>query len=119
MRIEWQLYELDNGELHRCPPKDDSYRTIDTPPFLSALLTRQIERNRPKPCACHGRTYVFSGHGAANGAARGCARRPAEGGSVEAAPEGPSMIHSQLTPQRPPRESKNQSGPVSLAGYRP
>ncbi|MFH8386911.1 LacI family DNA-binding transcriptional regulator [Kitasatospora sp. NPDC018058] len=70
VRIEWQLYELDNGELHRCPPKDDSYRTIDTPPFLSALLARQIERNQPKPCACHGRTYVFSGHGAANGAAR-------------------------------------------------
>ncbi|MEU6967457.1 hypothetical protein AB0A71_06925 [Kitasatospora aureofaciens] len=48
---------------------DDSYRTIDTPPFLSALLARQ-ERNRPKSCACHGRTDVFSGHGAANGAAR-------------------------------------------------
>ena len=25
VRIEWQLYELDNGILHRCPPKDDSH----------------------------------------------------------------------------------------------
>lgn len=27
IRVAWQLYELDTGELHRCPPKDDSYRT--------------------------------------------------------------------------------------------
>jgi hypothetical protein len=20
VRVEWQLYELDNGEMHRCPP---------------------------------------------------------------------------------------------------
>jgi hypothetical protein len=26
VRVEWQLYELDTGELYRCPPKDDSYR---------------------------------------------------------------------------------------------
>lgn len=24
VRVEWQLYELDTGELARCPPKDDS-----------------------------------------------------------------------------------------------
>ncbi len=29
VRVEHQLYELDSGELIRCPPKDDSYRTID------------------------------------------------------------------------------------------
>ncbi|GGU00666.1 hypothetical protein GCM10010289_21730 [Streptomyces violascens] len=29
-RIEWQLCELDTGGLVRCPPKDDSYRTIDS-----------------------------------------------------------------------------------------
>ena len=39
IRIEWQLYELDTGELHRCPPKDDSRRNVDTPPFLHDLIT--------------------------------------------------------------------------------
>ncbi|MDH6111528.1 integrase [Kitasatospora sp. MAP12-15] len=67
VRVEWQLYELDSGELHRCPPKDDSYRSIDSPPFLSSLLAGHIARTKPKPCECHGLTYVFSGHGAANG----------------------------------------------------
>lgn len=67
VRIEHQLYELDSGEMIRCPPKDDSYRTTDAPPFIAALLARQIARTDPKPCACHGRTYVFSGHGSANG----------------------------------------------------
>lgn len=38
IRVEWQLYELDTGELRRCPPKDDSHRTIDTPGWLSDLL---------------------------------------------------------------------------------
>ncbi len=28
VRIEWRLYEVGTGELVRCPPKDDSYRTI-------------------------------------------------------------------------------------------
>ncbi|AUY50990.1 LacI family DNA-binding transcriptional regulator [Streptomyces sp. CB01881] len=70
VRVEWQLYELDSGELHRCPPKDDSYRTIDAPPFLSGLLTGQVGRVGTKPCECHGLRYLFSGHGAANGAAR-------------------------------------------------
>jgi integrase len=69
IRIEWQLYELDSGELIRVPPKDDSYRTIDTPDFLSGLLSAQIAATKPKPCSCHGRTYVFSGHRPANGAA--------------------------------------------------
>jgi integrase len=69
IRIEWQLYELDSGEMTRVPPKDDSYRTIDAPDFLSDLLTAHITTTRPKPCACHGRTYVFSGHRPANGAA--------------------------------------------------
>lgn len=69
IRVEWQLYELDTGELHRCPPKDDSYRDIDTPDFLASLLARHIARTRPKPCACHGLVYVFRGHGTANGSA--------------------------------------------------
>ena len=69
VRVEWQLYELDTGELHRCPPKDDSYRDIDTPGFLATLLARHIARTTPMPCECHGLAYVFRGHGTANGAA--------------------------------------------------
>ncbi|HEY6795109.1 MAG TPA: LacI family DNA-binding transcriptional regulator, partial [Kineosporiaceae bacterium] len=69
-RVEWQLYELDNGELRRCPPKDDSYRTIDTPEWLSGLLQAHVTRSDPKPCPCHGRKYVFRGHGAVKGKAR-------------------------------------------------
>lgn len=67
IRVEWQLYELDTGELHRCPPKDDSYRHIDTPDFLASLLASHIARTRSKPCECHGLVYVFRGHGTANG----------------------------------------------------
>ncbi|GAA2827604.1 hypothetical protein GCM10010505_59800 [Kitasatospora aburaviensis] len=70
VRVEWQLYELDSGEMHRCPPKDDSYRTIDSPDFLSGMLAGQVARASAKPCECHGLRYLFSGHGAANGAAR-------------------------------------------------
>ncbi|MFC4943240.1 LacI family DNA-binding transcriptional regulator [Pseudonocardia sp. GCM10023141] len=70
VRVEWQLYELDTGEMHRCPPKDDSHRTIDVPEGLAGLLAGHLARTQPKPCACHGRTYVFGGHRAANGAAR-------------------------------------------------
>lgn len=70
VRVDWQLYELDTGELHRCPPKDDSYRTIDTPGFLSKLLAEHITRTRPEPCACHGLAYVFRGYRPPRGAAR-------------------------------------------------
>jgi integrase len=70
IRVEWQLYELDNGQMHRCPPKDDSHRTIDLPEWLSVLLADHLARTKPAPCKCHGRTYVFHGHSAANGAAR-------------------------------------------------
>jgi integrase len=70
LRVEWQLYELDTGQLHRCPPKDDSHRTIDLPDWLSRLLARHIARTQPTPCSCHGLTYVFRSHAAANGAAR-------------------------------------------------
>lgn len=69
VRVEWQLYELDTGELIRCPPKDDSYRTIHTPPWLTRLVSDHITRIAPQPCSCHDRTYVFRGFGAANGAA--------------------------------------------------
>lgn len=69
VRIEWQLYELDNGVLHRCPPKDDSHRTIDLPPQLADLLADQTRRSS-RPCACHGLRYAFSGHGESNSALR-------------------------------------------------
>ena len=27
IRVEWQLYELDNGRFERCPPQDESRRS--------------------------------------------------------------------------------------------
>ena len=49
----------------RCPPKDDSYRTIDAMDWLSALVANHVARTKPTPCPCHGKTYVFRGQGAA------------------------------------------------------
>jgi integrase len=66
VRVEWQLYELDNGVLHRCPPKDDSYRTIDLPTQLASMLRAHAARAGRRSCNCHGLRYVFTGHGAAN-----------------------------------------------------
>ncbi|MDQ0941788.1 integrase [Streptomyces sp. V1I1] len=63
LRVEWQLYELDSGQFERCPPKDDSYRTLDVPPWLTALLAQHVARTRSEPCPCHGKTYVFRGQG--------------------------------------------------------
>ncbi|WP_433078707.1 LacI family DNA-binding transcriptional regulator [Dactylosporangium sp. CA-052675] len=70
VRVECQLYELDNGVFERCPPKDESRRTVAVPGWLTGLLQDQIARTRPAPCACHGKRYVFSGHRAANHAAQ-------------------------------------------------
>lgn len=70
VRVEWQLYELDSGELYRCPPKDDSHRTIDVPAWLGKLVSDHLGRTQPAPCHCHGFTYVFRGYGAARGEAR-------------------------------------------------
>lgn len=50
IRVEHQLYELDSGQLIRCPPKDDSYRTIDATDWLSALVADHIARTKPTPC---------------------------------------------------------------------
>jgi hypothetical protein len=61
VRVDWQLYELDSGELYPCPPKDDSHRTIDVPDWLARLVSEHISRTEPKPCGCHGRRYVFRG----------------------------------------------------------
>jgi integrase len=70
IRVEWQLYELDNGELHRCPPKDDSHRTVHVPDWLGTLVAEHMTRTQPQPCSCHGLRYVFGGHRSANDAAR-------------------------------------------------
>ena len=69
VRVEWQLYELE-AAMHRCPPKDDSRRTVFVPDWLSRLLTDHLTRTAPKPCSCHGHRYVFGGYGTANGLAR-------------------------------------------------
>ena len=61
VRVEEQLYELDPGGLVPCPPKDDSYRDIDIPPWLSRLVSEHIARTAPRPCPCHGQAYVFRG----------------------------------------------------------
>lgn len=65
IRVEHQLYELDSGELIRCPPKDDSYRSIDAMDWLSALVSDHVARTKPAPCPCHGKRYVFRGQGTA------------------------------------------------------
>jgi integrase len=70
VRVEWQLYELDTGKLHRCPPKDDSHRTIDTPDWLAQLVSDHVARTAPRACACHGLVYVFRGYGPARGPER-------------------------------------------------
>ncbi|MER8042740.1 LacI family DNA-binding transcriptional regulator [Streptomyces sp. NPDC094032] len=58
-RVEAQLYELNDGSLIWCPPKDDSFRTIDSMDWLTQLVRGHIKRTRPEPCACHGRRFVF------------------------------------------------------------
>ena len=47
IRVEWQLYEMDTGELLRCPPKDDSHRTVVVPGWLARLASDQLGRTRP------------------------------------------------------------------------
>jgi hypothetical protein len=70
LRVEWQLYEMDTGKLLRCPPKDESRRTIDLPDWLAELLQTHVRTTTPAPCACHGHRYVFRGLAAANGVNR-------------------------------------------------
>ena len=78
LRIEWQLYELDNGQFERCPPKDDSRRTIAVPAWLTGLLTDHLGRVVPQPCPCHGLRYVFRGHRATKGTAGSAGPRLAD-----------------------------------------
>lgn len=62
IRVEAQLYELDAGMVHG-PPKDDSYRTVAAPRWLTRLVRDHIGRTAPKPCTCHGTVFVFRGRG--------------------------------------------------------
>ncbi len=68
LRAEWQLHEVD-GKLLRCHPKDESYGTLDLPPFLAALLAGHVAAVRPQPCPCHGQAYAFRGMGTPRGRA--------------------------------------------------
>ena len=70
LRVEWQLYELDNGQLDRSPPKDESRRTVAVPDWLIALLSDHAARTPAVQCPCHGLRYLFTGHRVANVAAR-------------------------------------------------
>jgi integrase len=62
LQVEWQLTEVD-GHFVQSPPKDDSYRDVDLPRFLTELISAHIARTRPAPCDCHGDVHVFRGNG--------------------------------------------------------
>jgi integrase len=51
LRVDWQLEE-DGGKLYLLPPKDDSNRSIDLPPFLSLLLANLIGARDGQRCRC-------------------------------------------------------------------
>lgn len=50
IQVDWQLREL-AGRLEKVPPKDDSHRQVDLPPFLSTFVSQQSLRT-PGRCAC-------------------------------------------------------------------
>ncbi|MFB4280782.1 hypothetical protein ACBJ59_36220 [Nonomuraea sp. MTCD27] len=51
VRVDWQLIE-DGGKFYLGPPKDDSNRDVDLPPFLQDLLNRQIAAHPDQRCRC-------------------------------------------------------------------
>jgi integrase len=53
IRIEQQVYEH-KGRWIKKAPKDDSYRTIHLPPFLTALLSQQVQNHPSGACSCRG-----------------------------------------------------------------
>lgn len=95
IRVEHQLYELDTGELLRCPPKDDSYRDVDLPGWLSALISDHLARTAPRPCDCHGLTYVFTGRhdGTPRAAGRVTIKEVAQRAAVSVATVSAAMNH--------------------------
>ncbi|MFC1410453.1 LacI family DNA-binding transcriptional regulator [Streptacidiphilus sp. N1-12] len=60
IRVEQQLYQLRTGRWILCPPKDDSYRTLDVPGFLDSMLDEHIRRTQPAACPCHQVKTVFT-----------------------------------------------------------
>ncbi len=107
IHVEWQLREI-RSAFHRLPPKDDFYRSpawepclpMDLPPFLDRLLTRQVQDQSRKPCACvtqHGGTgqYVFLGPEGGHYRRSNYARRvfrPACDGRYEPGPGRPARL---------------------------
>ncbi|MFG2016163.1 hypothetical protein [Actinomadura geliboluensis] len=61
LQVDWQLREL-AGRLEMVPPKDDSHRPVDLPPFLAGLVSEQSVRSQGR-CACPGRTPECGGRG--------------------------------------------------------
>jgi integrase len=51
IRVDWQLIEA-GGDFYLGPPKDDSNRDVDIPPFLQGLLNRQIASHPERRCRC-------------------------------------------------------------------
>jgi integrase len=51
IRVDWQLIE-DGGKFYLGPPKDDSNRDVDLPPFLQDLLNQQIAAHPDQRCRC-------------------------------------------------------------------
>lgn len=61
--LEWQLKEV-AGKFYTAPPKDESKRPVDKPPFLAELLDMQVGRRATGRCrcpdrGCGGRDYLF------------------------------------------------------------
>ena len=56
IRVEDQVEELDDGTFVWQPPKEDSRRDVDVPPFLAELLNRQrqiVRLERSPVCTCY------------------------------------------------------------------
>ncbi|GAA4085013.1 hypothetical protein [Actinomadura miaoliensis] len=51
IELDWQLREA-GGRFTKVPPKDDSARRIDKPPFLADLLSRQVQARQTGRCGC-------------------------------------------------------------------
>lgn len=59
IQVDWQLREY-SGKLEMAPPKDDSYRAIDLPPFLAGFVSRQAQG---RPLRLRGTTPGLRGRG--------------------------------------------------------
>ncbi|MCP2339239.1 hypothetical protein [Actinomadura rupiterrae] len=66
IRLDWQLREL-AGRFLRVPPKDDSSRLVDLPPFLERLLTAHLAATAGRRCSCPGRPRACLGDSPGNG----------------------------------------------------